>query len=541
MTEKNKTIEHPEDLTSNNYEKKTPETEKSSQEKLSHGESELEATIPSDEEKVETLDFIKLGVSHFLTDVLEKKGWTNPTEIQEKALPISLKGRDLAGFAQTGTGKTGVFLITFAESLLSDKTHKTQKSKLPKALVICPTRELALQIEDEAINLLATLEVKTLALYGGTSLEPQIRSLQKGVDLVVATPGRLLDLCEQKFLKLDKIKFFVCDEVDRMFDMGFTSDVELIISKIPETAQKLAFSATLNERSKELCSKHLKDPSFISVNNLVITPESIKQNAIICQNQDKIKLLLSLLKQHEPDCAIIFTNTKLVASWLLFKLEKNNLNVQMISGDLPQNKRTKLIKQIKQGDIKILIATDVASRGLHIPNVSHVYNFDLPDDPANYVHRIGRTARAGAEGESHSFICEDYGQNFEAIQKLLGEKTPKPSYLKPEDIENVEDLAKNPFGKKSARTYEKTAANTYSRSPKKHFERKDFSKSSTTKKYVGKTSSRYEKTTPSRNNKTQRPYSGRNSSKKYSYHKKKQTKTFSGMIKKVFSFVFKSK
>ena len=390
--------------------------------------------------------FVDVGVGEALSAILQDKGWDFPTEIQEKSLPFSLKGKDVAGFAQTGTGKTGAFLITFAEAFLKQRETIGKDSEKPFGLILCPTRELAIQIEDEAKTLFDSLGLKTTALYGGASIEVQSQKLEEGVGLVASTPGRLLDLHEQGILKLDEIKLFICDEVDRMFDMGFSRDVESIMGKLPSKVQKLAFSATLDERAKELCSHHLDNPEFVSLNETDLAPEQIKQNAIICESQDKIKLLLSCLREHEPICALVFANTKLVTSWLLHKLENNNFNAEMISGDLPQNKRTKLIEKIKQGDVKILIATDVASRGLHIPNVTHVYNFDMPDDPANYIHRIGRTARAGASGASYSFVCEDYAQNFELVQKLLGDKAPVATVLDKSTIEAVEDLAQKPFG-----------------------------------------------------------------------------------------------
>ncbi len=435
-----------------------PAKEKETEDLANDTLNNLEEEFSGNSEELEIEDFQekptfeKLGVSEEVSNALAAHGWEYPTEIQEKSLPFSLAGKDLAGFAQTGTGKTGAFLITFAEKLIKQRTFHDKKTKHPLALILCPTRELAVQIEEEAQCLLGNLDARTLAVYGGVSIEPQISALKKGVDLVVATPGRLLDLEEQSEIKLSQLKLFICDEVDRMFDMGFSKDVESILSKLPKNIQKLAFSATSDERSRELCEKYLNKPEFVSLNHVELTPETIKQHLIICDNEDKIKLLISLLKAHDPLCAIVFTNTKLVAAWLLLKLEKNNFNAKMISGDLPQNKRTKLITDIKNGDTKILIATDVASRGLHISGVSHVYNFDLPDDASNYIHRIGRTARAGASGESYSFICEDYAHNYESIKKLLGDKLPMASLLDKTSLEGIEDLAKNPYGEEEHRT-----------------------------------------------------------------------------------------
>lgn len=419
--------------------------------KLDEPETTPEALEEESQQEAPETTFESLGVSEKLSSLLGKKGWRSPTEIQAKSLPHSLKGKDVAGFAQTGTGKTGAFLITFAELFLKRDSGAKRKPERPQALILCPTRELAIQIKDEAESLFEDLGVKTEAIYGGASLENQSKALKEGVDLVASTPGRLLDLANQGLIHFDAIEVFICDEVDRMFDMGFSKDVDAILSKLPDGVQRLAFSATLDDRARELCTQNLNDPVFVSLNEGELTPEAIQQNAIICESNEKIKLLLAFLREHNPVCALIFANTKVVTSWLAFKLEKNNFEAEMISGDLPQGKRTKLIEKIKEGKTKILIATDVASRGLHIPNVSHVYNFDLPDDPANYVHRIGRTARAGATGASYSFICADYADNFEGIQKLLGDKAPKATHLDPAFIEGVEDLGTSPFGKRSPR------------------------------------------------------------------------------------------
>ena len=394
----------------------------------------------SEEKASQGLEFKQLGVFADFAQQLAEKSWIQPTPIQQKSLPHALQGRDIAGFAQTGTGKTGVFLITLAQKLLKSQ----KKTSAGVALVICPTRELALQISEDAQSMLASLKVKTAVLYGGVSIEPQIKQVEEGAQLIVATPGRLLDLYRKQALDLKTVELFVCDEVDRMFDMGFIEDVEFILEKLDQSVQKLFFSATSNEKVKELVYEFLNEPKYISINMEEPTPDAMSQHAIMCEVENKFKILLSLLKKHDPSCAIVFTNTKLTASWLQYKLEKNDLNVDTITGDIQQNKRIALIRKIKSGEIKILIATDVASRGLHIANVTHVYNFDIPEDPANYVHRIGRTARAGSMGESYSLICEEYGQYFEPVQKLLGEKSPKPVWFDDSLLE-VEDKAPNPF------------------------------------------------------------------------------------------------
>jgi ATP-dependent RNA helicase RhlB len=356
-------------------------------------------------------------------------------------------GRDVAGFAQTGTGKTGVFLITIAQMLLKSAAAREEgevKSTSPQAIVIVPTRELAIQIMEEATRFFTPLNLSTLAIYGGMDWEEQASKLQRGVDLMVGTCGRLKDYYEKKFFSFDATKIFVCDEVDRMFDMGFVSDVEVFLESLPVNCQRLFFSATSNEKVKELSFEYLTKPVYISAQTDELTPTNIEQHALLCETPDKLKVLLGLWAEHKPERAIIFTNTKLTAAWLQYKLQGNGIQVDLITGDLPQAKRIALIRRIKNGEIKALIATDVASRGLHISGVSHVYNFDLPDDANNYVHRIGRTARAGAEGKSYSLVCEEYGANFLAIQELLGESAPQSSWYDPAYLQ-IQDKAANPF------------------------------------------------------------------------------------------------
>lgn len=368
-------------------------------------------------------------------------GWHVPTPVQKLCLPYTLRSRDVAGFAQTGTGKTAVFLITILNKLLSTEPREP---RVPRAIVIAPTRELAMQSEQDAEQLFAQSGLKSLAVFGGIDYDKQAREITDGVDVIFATPGRLKDFIQKKVVKLENIACFVCDEADRMFDMGFIEDVEFFLERIPTDAQRLLFSATTNEQVKELAFEYLENPEYISVNPETITPERIEQNAIHCHATEKLRVLLGLLADHKPDCAIIFTNTKLTAEWLYYKLQHNGVDADLISGDLPQKKRINLIHKIKEGKIKALVATDVASRGLHISRITHVYNFDLPDDAANYVHRIGRTARAGAKGVAFSLVCDDYGHNLAAINALLGplalvSKWPDDRYLQ------IVDNAGNPF------------------------------------------------------------------------------------------------
>ena len=396
------------------------------------------------------ITFEDAGLYPQVLECINKLGWTKPTPVQSLCLPYSTVGRDVAGFAQTGTGKTGVFLITAAQRLLAAReaaggSKNRSDAAYPKCIVLAPTRELAVQIDQDAEGFFKLMGITHMAVYGGTDWDKQAKQLRDGIDVIIATPGRLKDYFQKKVVAMDDVCVFVCDEADRMFDMGFISDVEFFLDKIPENTQKLLFSATTNPEVKELAFEYLNKPAYISVNPEVITPERIDQRAIICEATNKLRVMLGLLREQNPECSIIFTNTKLTAEWLLFKLVNNGIDADLITGDLPQKKRINLIQRIKEGKVKALIATDVASRGLHISRVTHVYNFDLPDEPANYVHRIGRTARAGASGSAISLICEDYGQNLAPIKELLGEASPLKAEWFNEAYLSIEDKAGNPF------------------------------------------------------------------------------------------------
>jgi ATP-dependent RNA helicase RhlB len=302
-----------------------------------------------------------------------------------------------------------------------------------------------MQIEQDAEGVFALTGMTTMAVFGGIDYDKQARQLKDGIDVIFATPGRLMDYVRKKLVQLDQIQVFVCDEADRMFDMGFIEDVEFFLERIPEVTQKLLFSATTNDQVKELAFEYLETPEYISVNPEIITPENIEQHGIHCHATEKLRVMIGMLREHNPACSIIFTNTKLTAEWLYHKLVGNGIAVDLMTGDLPQKKRIQLIKTIKEGQLKALIATDVASRGLHISGVTHVYNFDLPDEPANYVHRIGRTARAGAHGYAYSLVCDDYGQNLSEIKDLLGNQASFTTEWPNEAYLTIEDKAGNPF------------------------------------------------------------------------------------------------
>lgn len=415
--------------------------------------TQFQQSVPEANLSIDTTEYLDAKINRFsdinihpkVISAVNNLGWASPTPVQSLCLPFTIKGRHVAGFAQTGTGKTGVFLITLLDAIMKAKEASTDvKPENPRALIIVPTRELAIQICNDAEALTKELDVSFLAVYGGVDYDKQAQKIKQGVDVIVATPGRLKDYFKKKLFSLEDCKQFVCDEADRMFDMGFIEDIEYFLGKLEDDTQKLLFSATTNEQVKELAFEYLEKPEYISVNPEVITPENIEQKTFICESENKVKVLLGLLRDEQPTCSIIFTNTKVVADWLHYKLTKNGFEADIITGDLPQKKRINLIRKIKKGEIKALIATDVASRGLHIADVSHVFNFDLPDEPANYIHRIGRTARAGAKGKAFSLVCEDYGQNFEAIQGLLGDIVLESSWYDPAYLE-IEDKSGNPY------------------------------------------------------------------------------------------------
>ena len=391
----------------------------------------------------EDVTFSFLGFSDVVLEAIRKQNFKKPTRVQALCLPHALDGKDVAGFAQTGTGKTAVYLLTAAHKLLAQEQRTVNPHK-PQVLVVVPTRELADQVSQDAKKLLSPLKLKSLAVFGGVDVERHVNELNQPVDIVVATPGRLLDLHRSKHLEFDDLQLLVIDECDRMFDMGFVDDVEYVLRHLPsERVQKLLFSATGSEKVKELAFEYLENPEYIETDPVQVTPERISQVAYAVPAEQKFLTLMGHLRAHNPECAIVFTNTKVVAEWIGYKLACNGLAVEVLTGDLPQRKRMSLIKKIKDGQCNLLIATDVLSRGLHVANLSHVYNFDIPDDAESFIHRIGRTARAGATGHAITLICDDYGYNMGAVENLLGFKIPLKDV--PREYLSVEDVSDYPF------------------------------------------------------------------------------------------------
>ena len=367
--------------------------------------------------------FDTLELPEPLLSALNDAGFVHCTPIQEQTLPISLSGRDVAGQAQTGTGKTAAFLVTVISRLLllSDRNPR-----LPSALIIAPTRELSHQIYEEARTLCRHADLKIAEVVGGVDYKRQAQILRKGVDIVICTPGRIIDYYKQGIFKTEAIKILVIDEADRLFDLGFTKDMRYLLRKLPvyEKRQSMLFSATLSYRVMELTYEYMNLPEFISVTPQTITVEGIDQQLYHVGSDKKLELLLGLLKREDWNRMLIFVNTKVGVDWLTRKLKGNGWPAERITGDLPQRKRFRLMEQFKNGKIKILVATDVASRGIHVEDISHVINYDLPQDSENYVHRIGRTARAGKTGKAFALACEDYVYHLEPLEEMLGYKIP---------------------------------------------------------------------------------------------------------------------
>ncbi|MEO8366093.1 MAG: ATP-dependent RNA helicase RhlB [Pseudoxanthomonas sp.] len=358
---------------------------------------------------------------------LEAAGFSRTTPIQAMTLPVALPGGDVAGQAQTGTGKTLAFLVTVMNRLLTRPALADRKPEDPRALILAPTRELAIQIHKDAVKFGADLGLRFALVYGGVDYDKQRELLTQGVDVIIATPGRLIDYVKQsKVVSLHACEICVLDEADRMFDLGFIKDIRFLLRKMPErtTRQTLLFSATLSHRVLELAYEHMNEPQKLVVETEFITAAKVRQKVYFPANEEKIPLLIGLLSRSEGARTMIFVNTKAWVERVARSLERAGYRVGVLSGDVPQKKRESLLARFQKGQLEILVATDVAARGLHIDGVSHVYNYDLPFDAEDYVHRIGRTARLGAEGDAISFACEIYAQSLPEIEAFIAQKLP---------------------------------------------------------------------------------------------------------------------
>ncbi|MEE8378534.1 MAG: DEAD/DEAH box helicase, partial [Candidatus Aminicenantaceae bacterium] len=376
------------------------------------------------------MEFYKLNLDFSLQKGITDIGYTELTDVQEQTLSKTLQGKDVAVQSQTGTGKTAAFLITIMERL-SKKTSPDHKF----ALIIVPTRELAVQIEKEALPLCRHMKCKVGSFYGGVGYTRQLESLRKGVDIVIGTPGRLLDFSQKGYLQLKNVEILVIDEADRMFDMGFLPDITKLIQKMPSQKhrQSMLYSATLNRFSRTVAYKHMNNPDFIELTPDQMTVDTISQELYHVKSHIKLNLLLGILKAETPQNALIFTNTRHVAFRLSQKLKGNGYRCQHLTGDLPQNRRLKVIDDFMKGKFSLLVATDVAARGLHIDNLDMVFNYDIPQDCENYVHRIGRTARAGKKGKAVTLAIEGTASHLKAIEKFIGMSIP----VQPENFDLI--------------------------------------------------------------------------------------------------------
>jgi ATP-dependent RNA helicase RhlB len=368
--------------------------------------------------------FEDLGLPEIVLEGIRAAGFRECTSVQEAALPTALSGKDVAVQAQTGTGKTAAFLITVFSRMLSQPSPGPGPS--PRALVIAPTRELVSQIHAEASILGRFTGFNIVPVFGGIDYLKQRDSLGGDVDMLIGTPGRLIDYLKQKVYSLRKTEFLVIDEADRMFDMGFISDLRFLLRRMSpyDKRQSMLFSATLSTRVMELCYEHMNLPREISITPEQVTVEKIEQELYHVGQSEKFGLLLGLLRRQQHGRILIFVNTRAMADRLETLLNANDYRTASITGEIPQRKRMKILDQFKTGELPIMVATDVASRGLHIEGVTHVINYDLPQDREDYVHRIGRTARAGAEGKAISLACEEYVHSLEDIEDYIKEKIP---------------------------------------------------------------------------------------------------------------------
>ena len=373
------------------------------------------------------ITFSSLPLAPSLLAGLESSGFSRCTPIQAMTLPVALAARDVAGQAQTGTGKTLAFLVAVVNRLLTQPALAERKPEDPRALILAPTRELAIQIHKDAVKFASDLGLKFALVYGGVDYDKQRELLQQGADVIIATPGRLIDYVKQhKVVSLHACEICVLDEADRMFDLGFIKDIRFLLRRMPArtTRQTLLFSATLSHRVLELAYEHMNEPEKLVVETETITAARVRQVVYFPSNEEKLPLLLGLLSRSEGARTMVFVNTKVFVERVAKALEKAGYRVGVLSGDVPQKKRESLLRKFQAGTLEILVATDVAARGLHIDGIKYVYNYDLPFDAEDYVHRIGRTARLGEEGDAISFACEMYAMSLPDIEAYIEQKIP---------------------------------------------------------------------------------------------------------------------
>lgn len=393
------------------------------------------------------MQFDQLNLIEPILKALNKEGYTTPTPIQEQAIPLVLAQRDLLGCAQTGTGKTAAFAIPMLQLLHKEKEAGNAHKGI-KALILTPTRELAIQIEESFAAYGKFLNLKQLVIFGGVSQVPQTNALRNGVDILIATPGRLLDLVEQRYINLSQLQIFVLDEADRMLDMGFIHDIKKIITKIPAKRQTLFFSATMPAEIAKLSSTLLNNPAKVEVTPVSSTAETIQQAMYFVEKENKKHLLIHLLKDKAIQSALVFTRTKHGADKVVKELSRAGVSAEAIHGNKSQNARQRALGNFKSGDTRVLVATDIAARGIDVDNLSHVINYELPNIPETYVHRIGRTGRAGASGIAFSFCDAEEKEFLRDIQKLIATSVPvvtdQPYAMSDTSLTNLKSLPQRP-------------------------------------------------------------------------------------------------
>jgi ATP-dependent RNA helicase RhlB len=387
------------------------------------------------------VDFDSFDLHPTLAEGLRAIGFTRLTPIQALTLPETLAGHDIAGQAQTGTGKTAAFLVTLMQRLLTRPARADRRIQDPRAVILAPTRELAMQIHKDAAALGAHTGLKIALVYGGVDYEKQRQQFAEGVDVLIGTPGRLIDYFKQHVYALRSVEVMVLDEADRMFDLGFIKDIRFVMRRLPPPGERqgLLFSATLSHRVLELAYEHMNEPKTLKVETDTVTTARVKQVVYFPATDEKLPLLIGLLARMDPDRSIVFVNTKAAAEQVHARLEKHGYPAAILSGDVPQQKRQTLLARFQKGELAMLVATDVAARGLHIPDVSHVFNYDLPFEAEDYVHRIGRTARFGASGDAISFACERYAMGLPDVEAFIGQRIPVEQ-ITPELLADVPPL-----------------------------------------------------------------------------------------------------
>ncbi len=400
------------------------------------------------------LRFDTLTLNDSLLAGIRDAGFEFCTPIQASTLPIALASKDVAGQAQTGTGKTAAFLIAAYQKILTgehaadargDADSSEPAPRQPRVFCLAPTRELAVQIANDAEVLGKHTGLKIGLAFGGTDYEKQRRTLADGVDLLIGTPGRIIDYFKQGVFKLNQVEVAILDEADRMFDLGFIKDIRYLLRRLPAPDKRLnlLFSATLSHRVMELAYEHMNEPELIRIEPDKVTADRVRQAIFFPSNEDKLPLLIGLIREMGQARIMVFVNMKREAERVEAYLGANDINARAISGDVPQKKRLRMLMEFQSGELPVLIGTDVASRGLHIPDVQYVINYDLPQDAEDYVHRIGRTARAGAAGDAISFGCESYAMSLPDIEDYIGHKIPVANYT-PEQLPAIQKAAPRP-------------------------------------------------------------------------------------------------